>query len=167
VLLADLARADVQAFLAYRLLETPGVYTPAWGRSYLGDASILVPSRLWPDRPPPKVRYGTDALYGDGSYVTGQQVASRVYGISGEAMLNVGVAGGVAAYAVLGLLVRLVRAFGARLTRGDPRLLLYPLLVCLCCVTLVGDLDNVLFFLVKFGLVPFAVVGLSSMRERA
>jgi hypothetical protein len=167
VLLDDLARSDVQAFLLYRLTGEDADYEYALGRTYLGGMTILIPRAIWPQRPPTKVKEGTEAQYGMGSYVPDHWVSSRVYGLAGEAMLNFGPLAVPFAFAVLGLAVGLVRRLFINLQPGDARLLLYPFLVNLCLVILVGDSDNVVFFLIKNGSVPLLLLTLASRRRPA
>ena len=52
MLLGDLGRADVHAFLLHRLCKRDSDYRYAWGRTYLGSIALLVPASIWPDRPP-------------------------------------------------------------------------------------------------------------------
>jgi hypothetical protein len=157
-LLGDLGRSDVQAYLLYRLTEGQGAY--AWGRTYVGGVSLLIPKALWPGRPPTKEKEGTDALYGAGAYAPGELVASNVYGLAGEAMLNWGPLGPLAAFALFGIGVGFLRGRYAALAFPDLRWLLYPYAVLACVVGLIGDSDNLVFFLVNDGLVPLVVVAL-------
>jgi hypothetical protein len=90
MLLGDLGRSDVQAFLLYRLSMPNPDYQYAWGRTYLASATLLIPRALWPDRPPGKVKEGTEAQYGAGSWDEDKWNSSLVYGLAGEAMLNFG-----------------------------------------------------------------------------
>ncbi len=161
-ILGDLARSDVQAFLLFRLLSPPDEYQFAKGRTYLGAATLLIPRSIWPDRPPGKVKEGTEAQYGPGAYLPERFQSSRVYGLAGEAMLNFGPFSVPLAFGVLGLLVGRARHMLATVHTDDARLLLYPLLVNLCFVLLVSDSDNVVFFLVKNGAIPVLLVYLSS-----
>ncbi len=164
LLLADLERSDVQAMLLYRLSSEDGIELYGWGRTYVGDAAILIPRALMPNRPPQKVKEGTEVLYGKGSYAPGVLEASRVYGLAGEAMLNFGPLAVPLAYALFGLLVGSIGRFIQRLAPTDSRLLLAPFLVNLCITVLVGDSDNIIFFLIKSGCLPFLVLWLGSRR---
>jgi hypothetical protein len=105
--------------------------------------------------------------YGQGSYVPGVWESSKVYGLAGEAMLNFGPTAVPLAFLAFGLAVGYVRRLTKTLQPADCRWLLVPLLVTLCFVILVGDLDNTLFYLVKNGSVPFAVLALSSRKGAA
>lgn len=158
LLLGDLGRSDIQAFLLYRLSMPTRDYQYALGRTYLGTAAILIPRALWPDRPPTKVKEGTEAQYGVGSWDEYTWSSSHVYGLAGEAMLNFGPVAVPFAYLIFGVMVGRVQYFLSKLRAGDTRLLLYPFVVMLCFSVLQSDSDNLLFILVKDGLVPTLVV---------
>lgn len=158
LLLGDLGRSDVQAFLLYRLSMPARDYQYAWGRTYLGAASILVPRALWPDRPPTKVKEGTEAQFGVGSWDEYTWSSSLVYGLAGEAMLNFGPIAVPFAYLIFGVLVGRLQHLFSKLRHGDTRLLLYPFGAMLCFSVLQADSDNLLFTLIKDGLVPTLAV---------
>ncbi|HEX6560177.1 MAG TPA: hypothetical protein VF021_11960 [Longimicrobiales bacterium] len=155
-LLGDLGRSDVQAYTLYRV-QTGSAEDLGWGRTYLGGVAILLPRSIYPARPPTKVKEGTDITYDRGTYDSGR-VSSRVYGLAGEALLNVGVIGVPVVFLLWGLLVGVIRRAYYGLARFDARLLLLPFLVNLAIVTLIGDSDNWIFFLVKEAAVPLFVV---------
>lgn len=159
--LGDLGRTDVQAFVLYRLMRPDSDYQYSFGRTYLGAAAILIPKSVWPDRPIHKIKEGTEVLYGRGSYVPGVNVSSRVYGLSGETMLNFGPFVVPLAFAVLGLAVGRVRYWLSTWEPYDVRMFFVPFLVNLCFVLLVSDSDNILFFIIKNGAVPMFVVWLT------
>lgn len=160
MLLGDLGRSDVQAYLLYRLREGP--VEPARGRTYVGGLSLLIPRSIWPDRPPTKEQEGTEALYGPNVYEPGVLVASNVYGLAGEGLLNFGPLGTLLAFAAFGAAVGVLRARFAARAYPDARWLLYPYLVIACVVALIGDSDNLVFFLVGDGFVPVTVIALCS-----
>ncbi len=168
-LLGDLSRVNVQAFLLYRLQKPYSDFRYARGRTYVGALCILIPKRIWNNRPPHKVKEGTDALYGNGTYAgsKGKKVASRVYGLAGEAMLNFGPPAVPFAFFGFGILVATLRNFLNSLDPSDMRWLLAPLLVILCLVVLMSDSDNVLFFFVKNGFLPTLALVLGSTRKSA
>jgi hypothetical protein len=159
-LLMDLGRIDVQAFLIYRTSsdDVPETYTYAHGRTYLGAAALLVPLSVWPDRPETKVLWGTNVIHGDGVYESGTERSSRVFGLAGETILNFGPYLVPFAFVILGLLVGWVHRAGLSWTIDDGRLLIYPMLVNLCVIVLTSDSDNIVYFIVKNGLVPIALV---------
>ncbi len=162
-ILGDLARSDVQAFLLYRL-SIPNNYEYALGRTYAGGLSILIPRSIWPDRPLTKIKEGTEAQYGRGSFVPGVWQSSNVYGLAGEAMLNFGPVSVPFVFLIWGITVGYVRRLMITLNAGDVRFLLLPLLINGCFILLVGDSDNIVFFLVKDGAVPFLVLMLCSSK---
>ncbi len=166
MLLADLGRSDIQAFILYRRQRTGPRLELAHGRTYVGALALLVPRTLWPERPHTKLREGTELFYGTGSYVPDRFYTSYVYGLAGEAMLNFGVLAVPFAFAGFGLLVggvsRRLRAYEPR----DARQLIAPLGVVLCIIALVSDSDNLVFALVKNGAVPVLVIWLGCVRVR-
>ena len=82
-------------------------------------------------------------------------------------MLNFGPLAVPLAFAMLGLVVGRVRHMLPTLRSKDARFLLYPLLINLCFVILVSDSDNVVFFILKNGALPFLVVAVCCRRGRA
>jgi hypothetical protein len=166
LVLGDLARADVHAFLLYRLSMADRDYAYAWGRTYLGTAALLIPRRIWPERPPTKVQEGTEAQFGVGSYDEDKWASSKVYGLAGEAMLNFGPLAVAAGYLAFGAVVGRLQRVHSRLRDGDARRLAYPFVLNLCFSALLGDSDNLLFMFVKDGLVPLSVVWFGSHAVR-
>ncbi len=161
-LLGDLARADIQAFVLFRLYNSN--YEIAKGRTYVGMAAILIPRSIWPDRPPNKVKEGTEIRMGMGSYVEGYMQSSRVHGLAGEAMLNFGPVSVPFIFILLGWIVGRTERLLRELPPNDVRWLLVPFLINLCFMTLVSDSDNILFFFFKNGLVPLVVIFVGSTR---
>jgi hypothetical protein len=164
VLLGDLSRAGTQAHLLYRMTKNGSDYRYRWGGTYVGGAAILIPKSIWPNRPPPKVVAGTEALYGNGTYVEGKRVSSRIYALAGEAMLNFGPLAVPLAFAFWGFAVGRIRALRTRL-KDDSRMLMYPLLVLLALTLFFSDSDNIVFMMFKYGLFPFLAVLFSSRRR--
>jgi hypothetical protein len=157
LLLADFGRSDVQALVLSRLFDAHTSYELALGRTYAGALALFVPRALWPDRPPSKIKEGTEILYGKGLYEQGVG-ASRVYGLAGETMLNFGPWFVPAAFVILGLMVTVVKSVIAQMDPADSRLLFMPLFVNLCFVVLISDSDNISFFIVKNGFLPILFV---------
>lgn len=164
LVLGDLARSDVQAFLLYRLSMSDRDYDFAWGRTYLGTIALLIPRRIWPERPPTKVLEGTEAQFGAGSYDEEEWASSKIYGLAGETMLNFGPLAVPLAYLAFGLIVGRLQRFLSRLRPEDARLLLYPFILNICFSVLQADSDNLLFMFIKDGLVPVSVVWFGSRR---
>ncbi|HEX2295934.1 MAG TPA: hypothetical protein VHN37_11565 [Actinomycetota bacterium] len=164
VVLFDMARSSVQAYLLYRLTGPDTDYEYALGRTYVGGLAVAVPRALWPDRPITKVQEGTNALYGRDSFSAGRVQAYFVYGLAGEAMLNFGPVAAPLALIALGLAVRFVRGRFSFLDPGDVRRLLFPFLSTLCLVIVLSDSDNVVSYVVQNGTVPFLVLFASARR---
>lgn len=162
MLLADLGRADVQAFLLHRLSMPQADYRYAWGETYLASATLLIPRAFWPDRPAGKTKAGTEAQYGEGSWDEDKWSSSLVYGLAGETMLNFGPIAVPFAYLIFGVIVGRLQHFFSKLRPSDTRLLLYPFLVSLCFSLLQSDSDNLLFNFIKNGLVPISVIWFGS-----
>lgn len=163
-LLGDLGRSDVQAFLLYRLSRPESDYEYAWGRTYFAAVSTLIPRSIV-DRPPRKTKEGTEAQYGREAYIPGAWQSSKLYGLTGETMLNFGPVAVPFAFLIFGFVVGGIRRLMMTLEPTDSRLMLLPFLVNLCFVILSGDLDNIIFFLIKNGAVPFVVLALSSTKS--
>jgi hypothetical protein len=167
-ILGDLGRTDTQAFLLYRLASPDTGYHYAWGRTYVGDLALLIPRVVWPDRPPIKVKESTELVYGVAYVPEPTQPTLRStlqHGLAGEAMLNFGPAAAPLAYVVLGLFVGLIkRILALPLHPLDGRLLVFLFLVSLGFSLLTGDLDQVLWALIKNGGVPLMLVALCSTK---
>jgi hypothetical protein len=165
ILLGDLGRSDVQAFLLYRQTRPDSDYQLAYGRTYLSAILIAIPRNLWPDRPVAKVREGTDLLYGRDTFDSGVRRSSRIYGLAGEAILNFGPIAIPFSFILLALSVNYVNRLKNTLHMKDARLLIVPLLINVTFILLVADSDNVIFFLLKNGLLPFILIYFSSMKH--
>ena len=165
LVLDDLGRSDVQAFVLSRLMESNRDYQYALGRTYLGTLAILIPSSLWPDRPPTKVLEGTEVQYGNGTYLPygpNRLVSLRVYGLAGETMLNFGPVAIPIAFVIFGCIVEWTRRRTLAWSSRDSRQLLVPFLVNVCIVVLIADSDNVLFFAIKSGFAPLLLIFFTS-----
>jgi hypothetical protein len=161
LLVSDLSRADIQAFVVSRLATSPFNY--AFGQSYLGALTLVIPRQIWPDRLPTKQRW-TSALEYDSTSEPGSLISSRVYGLAGEAMLNFGFVGVPFAFIALGGVVGFVRRMMTVLPSNDTRWVMMPLLINFCPLLLIGDSDNNLVFLLKYGFIPFVVLFFISCR---
>lgn len=139
LVVGDLARTTTQVLTYERVIGDPAV-RPAWGASYIGDLVSLLPGQVLSGIPT-KVDAGSAALKDPGEEATH---FSLIYGMSGEAMLNFGVAGAVLAFVVWIPLVRLAGRFAARATvQADAGAgLLAPGFALLAVYFLFNDLDN-------------------------
>ncbi len=161
VLLVDFGRGDVQAQILQRIMT--GAFEPVMGRTYLAGLAMLVPRTLWPERPPSKVREGSEIRFGAGAF-EGGQMSWFVHGLAGEAMINFGPLGVLPAFLIYGILLAALHRFVTGLGRGDARVLLAPFAVILAVVLLASDLDNVLWFTCKTAGIPALFVYLSTRR---
>jgi hypothetical protein len=166
LLLSDFSRADVQSFLLFRLITTPENYSYALGQTYFGALALAIPSAVWPGRPPSKVKWTTEAEYGEGAYGAGPLISSRVYGLQGETMLNFGPWLVPLAFAPLGLAVGAVRRMTRRMIPSDSRWLLVPFCIVFCIPILLNDSDVNLFYLLKTGALPALVVLVGSRKAK-
>jgi hypothetical protein len=164
ILLGDLNRTDVQAYVLYKLTSDPDNVIYAQGKTYLAALSLLIPRQILPERPPSKVIYGTDLIYGPGAYAPKVISSSRIYGLAGEAMLNFTPVAIPFAFVILGIVIGSCQVFVRSLRPGDIRLFLVPYLVYLCTWVFMGDLDNVVFSMVYNAVVPGLVIAISSRR---
>ena len=163
LVLGDLARADVQAFILYKLANDGGDFSYALGRTYVGAVSMYVPRFILQDRPATKLKEGTEIQYGGyGEY----RASSRVYGLAGESMLNFGPLAVPVAFAVLGVIVGWMSKSIRTLKPGDARFLLAPFAAYLSMMLLTADSDNVVFGLAKNFLLPLVVVVLCTRRQK-
>jgi hypothetical protein len=166
LLLWDFARADIQAYVLHHTFSSDWShsYTYRLGETYIGAIAMLVPDSIWADRPATKLPAATDLLYGADTFLSGGQRSSRIFGLAGEAILNFGVGAVPFSFLVLGGLVGTIRRAASRWVSWDSRWLLFPLLVNFCFMVLTADSDIIVFFLIKNGLLPFALILFSSRR---
>jgi hypothetical protein len=164
LLLEDFGRAGTQSLVVDRLGHGGHL---AWGVTYVGDLTKLLPEVLLTSSPDDKVAVGTDLLYGDRAYDSGLR-SSRIYGLVGEGMLNFGLAGGVLAFLPFAFLVRWADERWRTALVSDELFLplLAPTLTAVCVVALGSDFDNVLWLLAK-QVLPLALVVLVARRAAA
>ena len=167
VILGDLGRADVQAYMFYKELTDPRDFSYAFGRTYLAAASLLIPQSLLKDRPASKLKEGTDFQWGPGSYAPGLVESRRVYGLGGEAMMNFSFISVPFVYALLGFAVARISHWIRNLDRRDVRLLLAPFAVYLCFSAVSMDSDIMVFTAVKSGLMPVIFILAVGVRSRS
>lgn len=159
VLLQDFGRTDTQAYILYKNL-TKSDTVKAYGETYLGTATLLIPDSFDIFEFNRKMKFGTDILYGSGAYESGLS-SSKVYGLYGEAVLNFGIILGLLSFAVWGLVVNYINTLQHKMDRQDSRMMVIPLLLIVSILMLINDSDNILFFMIKNGLIPFVIIILS------
>jgi len=165
MLVGDLGRADIQAYLMYKYYEYPEHYSPAMGKTYLADVLAYVPSALGLPRPPGKLEAGTRLQYGPMAYNPMGFHSTVIYGLAGETLLNFGPMWIPAAYFVFGLIVSMMRRLETTIATNDARRVLLPLLAYAAVLMLTHDVDNVLYVPTKVALVPVVGVFISSRRS--
>lgn len=166
LLLGDLARADSNALILHNVVKDPGDYSYRWGFTYAAALTILIPRYFWPDRPYFRVDAGSEALWGK----TAQEISTRLYGLSGEALLNFGPMGLAPIFAIYGALLGWYRRNLGSWQRRDARMLLAPFFTSLFVDALLCDSDVLVFFAVTQGalisLCTFAASDRFALRTR-
>lgn len=162
VLLGDLERSDIQADILYRVTESNSDIQYAWGRTYVDGVFWFIPRFISSYRPPGKALYGTNALFGLGKYAPNTFVATKIYGLAGESMLNFGVVGVPIGFLILGAIVGRLTRFIDGLPSWDARWYLVPIFSISCIILLSSDLDNVLFTLLQHALLPAILIFVGS-----
>jgi len=160
ILLGDLGRADVQAYLLYSTLNPKNEYTYKWGATYVDSLMLLLPKSLRPDLVG-KGEAGTEAQYG---YYSEAFLSSRIYGMAGEAMLNWGIFSIPFAFVLYGLIMGKINHFAINIHKDDVRALFVPFIINMGISLLINDSDNFVFGFIKNGAVPSLVMLLSSKR---
>jgi hypothetical protein len=172
LILADFGRSDVHAYTLYKLMLPNSDYEYAWGETYLAATTILIPKFIMPNKSfKHKTQQGTELFFGKGSYKPGTfndltaWSTSKVFGITGEAMLNFGPFVVPLAFIPLGILVGWVQRCLFTWKSSDSRVILLPMLVNFSFIVLVSDLDNDIFFLIKNSTFPTLVIWFSSQKK--
>ena len=93
MVLGDLGRSDIQAFLLRQSLNRDFDYDFAMGRTYYATFCRIIPSFVWHNRPELKIVEGTEMQWGKGTYDPVNRKASNVYGLAGEADADFGIYG--------------------------------------------------------------------------
>ena len=164
LLIGDLSRVDVQAYMLYRLVSSPETYDLKYGRTYLADFTPIIPYWIWRNKPANsgKVLAGTELLWGKKFYKKGVSFrrSNRAYGLAGEMMLNFGPYAVPFAYAVWGFLVGRFRRYVRHVPSGDLRFFWLPYFTWFIPNMLIWDLDNWLAHSMNRAVFPIFVVWL-------
>lgn len=166
MLVSDLSRSDVQAFLVYRLYADDSEYRLRYGNTYLETIPrSLLPSWLWSGRSTSsaKVLAGTELQYGSPN---SRFVSSKVYGLAGEGMLNFHIFGVLPAFCLFGLVLGWYRRQLVSWDPYDARFYIAPLAANWFVAALIGDFDNLVTFTLAKGVFPLFVLLLMSKRRR-
>jgi hypothetical protein len=167
LILGDLGRADVQAYLLYKTVKDSHGFQRANGQTYLSALGLFVPQRLRPSSLVSKEEISSDLIWGAGVYTPGVFWSTRIYGLAGEAILNFGYFAVPIAFMILAFIITRLQRWIVSLHPEDARLLVVPFLTYLVCVWAVSsDLDNVVFSTIKQGFVTGLVILVSTKRVR-
>ncbi len=157
MLVGDLSRADIDAYLLYRLIEAPEEYDLRYGVTYLDAPCLVIPKSWRPffreGQPASKVA-GTELMFGRGSFHLTRRTSARAYGVAGEAMLNFGYWGIVPMFGIWGLLVGWYRKKAANWQVGDGRFLAAPLVTLVLVIMLMSQSANLGFQTLAGGALP-------------
>lgn len=148
LLLGDLARADVQMEVLWTMYDANPEYRPKLGATYVG-AAIFIPRLIWPTRPRgPQEAYAElrDGMIGARD---GEVPNSRVFGLTGETLLNFGWAGVPVVHALFGIVIGFLRRFIDSLQPGDARFLVVPFATLLVTAVYLLDLTQVVFMFLQ------------------
>ncbi len=148
LLLGDLARADVQMEVLWTMYDANREYRPKLGATYVG-AAIFIPRVLWPTRPRGPQEAYAELQNGRIGAREGDVPNSRVFGLTGETMLNFGWLGVPVAHLLFGMLIGCVRRGIDSLRPGDARFLLVPFAVLLVTALYLLDLSEVVFMFLQ------------------
>lgn len=167
MMLGDFSRVDVQAYQLYKLHTVTG-YRLRWGKTYTSALLRNLPSRIWPERPldSEKTVAGTELLLGPDRYVPGDRWrnTSKVFGLSGEAMLNFGIWLAPAVFVPWGFLVGRFRRATMHWPPADIRQFLAPFIALLLTIALFSDFDNLLSVFIDKAMFIIVLIFVSSER---
>lgn len=154
ILLTDFSRADIQSYQIFA--QDVGLYTNLrYGETYFNSLNRIIPIGKNYFQFDSKVQAGTEIIFhSEGEYST------RLYGLVGEFILNFPYFFYPLVFIPFGLIVISVHEFKRKRESDDVLLLCYPFLVNLCIIILIADSDNVLYFLLKNGLIPVVFIAI-------
>ncbi|MHC5074073.1 MAG: hypothetical protein ACYTFE_04525, partial [Planctomycetota bacterium] len=159
MLIGDLSRTQVQAYMAWVLVEKPHPYHYKWGETYWGHFLGKVPRWIWKNRynmsMTLKAAAGYELQWGIRTRELG---SSRVYGLAGEGMLNFGLLCVPFLYALWGIGVGLCRRAMYSWREGDSRFFILPMLLILLVAMVISDSDNIMYYLLMTFMLPMVIV---------
>ena len=171
ILIGDLSRTTVNAYMAYVLVEKPYSYEYWWGKTFIGDILVQFPTWIYSNYynltgTSGKMRAGTDLMMGAGHYDAFNPFskARYIYGLTGQVMLNYGILPIPLAFIVLGYFVGRFRRAMLNWKPYDMRFFLVPIFVHLLMMLLTHDFENQLNTIIFNAALPFVIVLLISFR---
>ena len=131
-------------------------YHRAYGLDYMQSFAFFVPRKIWPDRPPGKVKWGSEALYGDQLF-TWDTRATYIYGLVGEGLLNFPAIVVPLLFFLLAVAVSYMRSL-LLLDSDDLRRMWIPICSVFAILLVSADIENVLFLGLSIALAPVVLV---------
>ncbi len=171
ILVGDLSRSDVNAYMAYVLVKKPYDYDYRWGKTIWGDILLQFPIWIYPNHynrlgAGGKMIAGTDIMMGRG-YLKPNDPFTRsryVYGLTGQVMLNFGILPIPLAFILLGYCVGRFRRAFLNWKPYDMRLFITPVIIYLLIMLLTNDFNNQINGVIFMFSLPFAAVWLISQK---
>lgn len=162
IFLLDLGRAEVQAVVFDNFNQ--GHFVPRYnGETYIRSLTLILPQSWEPSWPRPKTVVGGLALYHpNGSGQTEGLLSSRIYGLTGEAILNFGYLAIPVVFFLFGMVHSWLLAALDRM-KGAAQIFV-PLAIVLPMMILFVDMDNLVIFLIMYWSIPVLVVAVSLRR---
>lgn len=144
----DMSRTSMQAYLIHREAKQEQNY--AMGVTYLGAINMIVPRFISNDRIHTKTFYGTEFMYGNGSFLEHQFRSSRIFGLIGEGILNFSASGVFISIIIYGLFVVFISdLFCSSIKNKDFRMIIYPSILVFAFAITTSDSDNTVFYFLK------------------
>lgn len=164
--ISDLSRADIQAFMLYRLLDEDSIFEVELGATYAEAVPrLLVPKWIWAGRPViPRKSYAAARLHFNGPAPYGDRF-SKVTGMAGEGMMNFHIYGVLMAFGLFGVAMGTYRRQMNSWPEYDARFYIAPFMANWFLAALVGDFDNLMAFTLNKGLFPLLVLILMVKRR--
>lgn len=167
VLVGDISRADIQAWMIYKWKTSREDYDLRYGETYLEAPVTLRPRWLFPGKAQgsEKVRAASEFVHGKGYFDPSRnRFVGKVYGLGGEAILNFGIWAIPFPFAFWGFCIGYLRRKWISWPADDSRLLIMPFLTILVLLTLLSDSDNCWNSIIGHLIVPAFVVFLISFK---
>jgi len=171
ILISDMSRADVNAYMAYVLVEKPYPYQYRWGKTILGDILVQFPRWIYLNQynavgASGRQRAGTDILMGSGHFdpLNAYSISRYVYGLVGQVMLNFGIYPIPLGFVLWGYFVGRYRRAMFNWKQYDMRFMLAPVMIQLLIMLLMFDFENQLYTLIFHVSIPVTIVCLISNR---